>query len=101
MKDLIRLLIRLLILSALFSLACNPISKTREPDRSEDIVVHMNNIQLPESFRAGLIIYDTIANTVVIKTYTCYLQQVSSPSDSTYLTGTAHLTGNITLPIKE
>ena len=93
-------LISLLVLFIIFSLSCNPASKTREPDDSEVITVHMNNTQLPESFTAGLIIYDTIANTVVIKTYTCYLQQVSSPDDSTYLVGTAHLTGNITLPIK-
>ena len=93
-------LISLLVLFIIFSLACNPASKTREPDRSEDIVVHMNDIQLPESFRAGLIIYDTVGQVVNIRTYTCYLQTIPSPSDSTYLVGTAHLIGSVELPIK-
>lgn len=91
-------LISLLILITLFSLSCQPVNKTTEP---EVITVHVNSVQLPESFTAGLIIYDTVGQAVNIKTYTCYLQQVSSPDDSTYLTGTAHLTGNITLPIKK
>lgn len=93
-------LISLLVLFIIFSLACNPASKTREPDDSEVIAVHMNNLQLPESFTAGLIIYDTVGHVLNIKTYTCYLQQVLSPDDSIYLVGTARLIGNVTLPIK-
>ena len=93
-------LISLLVLAIIFSLSCSSPDKTRGLDDPEVITVHMNNIQLPEVFTAGLIIYDTVGHVVIIKTYTCYLQQVSSPSDSTYLTGTAHLTGSITLPIK-